>query len=199
MSEQEKKQPLPSTYQQVLANMEAIAGLGNLSELPMNLEEIANTVKKLEDTIVNPPAGGASSDVITTEDGSKVLGNHLNTGNAEVDTPLDEYTRGVTFEVKNVTIVGLNEKDGMTDAYCMVMTVKRDSAIEDEPEAISFTPFQVAFSTSGACLYIRHQSDTGWDEWQGLSGGGSKEIVSDTQPDKQKAGDYWCQPITETA
>lgn len=196
MSDQEKKVPLASTYQQVLENMEALANLGNLSNLPMDLEEIANTVKKLEETIVNPPEGGASSDVITTEDGSKVLGNHLNTGNAEDDTPLDSYTRGVTFEIKNVSVVGLSGKDGMTDDYCMVMTVKRDSAIENEPEELNFTPFQMAFSSSGACLYIRHQGEAGWGEWKGLSGnGGSNEIISESQPDNQKAGDYWCQPI----
>lgn len=196
MPNSDKKTPLASTYQQVLENMEAIAALGDLSNLPMDMKEIAETVKKLQDSMIKPPEGG-TNDVVTTDDGSKVLGNHLNTGSAEENTDIADYKRGVTFEVKNVKVIGLSKEDGMTGAYCMVMTVNRDTAIEGEPESIEFVPFQVAFATEGAFLYIRHTTSDGeWGKWTVLSGGGGgNEIISATQPTGQKAGDYWCQPI----
>lgn len=169
----------PSTYKQVLEN--------------------AKRVQELADKILNadPSTGG---DVVNSEEGIKVVGLHINTNNTDTDLTINQYKNGVTYEFKNVDVLKLTDTNGFIPGYCLLMTINKDGRIEGESDT-EFTGFQIAFTNGDTYGQYRRNatSDTTWGEWMSLSGttGGSSDWQhSDTQPEDQAEGGYWCQPIT---
>lgn len=215
--------PNPSTYKQVIANMQAIQDtvtkLGDLDKLDDNLIETLgklnltlstiskniNTMSKtisdldkktdeLDKTVNQPPETGG---IVNTDDGMKVVGVHVNTESSDVNTTINTYVQGVTWEFKKASVIGLSGKPGVVDPYVAVMTVKRDTPLEGEPSTLDTTDFQIAYGSEGLNIYRRPAiSDTKWGDWKGLEIDNSKQIIeSTTQPTNQKAGDYWAEPI----
>lgn len=191
----------PSTYKQVVINAKKLLELGDLSDLPMDLNAIIERVQELEDKIINNTDPDTSTgDIINTDDGIKVIGIHVNTSNTEVNTTIDQYKQGVTFEFKNVEVIGLADIDGtISPGYCFLMTVKNDTSLEGEPE-IDTTPFQIAYGNDSK-KFVQYKrvatNDTTWGEWISLSGSGNGDwIQSPTMPEDQDEGGYWCEMLS---
>lgn len=168
-----------------------------------SIGKLEETVKNLDEAILNPPEGSDGS-LVSSENGTKVIGVHINTTNSEVNNLIADYNQGVTFEYKNTTVIGLKGKTGMTGDYCCVMTVKKDSPIDGEtPETITADEFQFAYGTDGVYLFKRSaNSDGSWGEWLGMPEGTAVEIrqqfvESDTEPVDQQTGEYWFENLTE--
>lgn len=196
--------PNPSTYKQVIENMQSIIQLfdkmGNLDNLPMSVEEMGKIVDQLKDAILTPSEEGGS--VVTTPEGTKVIGVHSNTENAEVNTLPGEYNQGMTLELKNAATIGLAGKDGVKLPFIFVLTFIQDSSLDTEsalPET-SYAPMQLAFADASAIMYSRtgSMSANTWGEWQAPDTGDeyvNQIIESETEPANQPAGHYWVEPI----
>lgn len=204
----------PSTYKQVVENaaklLQLVGQLGDLSELPYDLNELARRVEELSNKILDvqpdPDTGGIGTegDVVNSGTGVKVIGIHVNTSKTEENSTIDEYAHGVTFEFKNSEVIGVKGKTGMTGDYCFIMTVKKDSPIAGEPETLGAKEFQIAYGTDGIYMFRREVTpEGGWGEWQERVDPKPQEVrqqfvQSDTQPTDQLEGEYWCEPITTT-
>lgn len=200
--------PSPSTYKQVINNMQSIEKLlKSLNEMDEDLDEalvrinkelasLGNKITALDKVVTESPETG---DITTTPTGMKVVGVHVNTKNCDVDTVLKDYTHGVTWEFKSASVIGLAGKTGVTDSYISVMTVKRDAPLDDEPATLKTTGFQIGYGSDGLNIYRRAaESDTKWKDWVGLELDVEihQQIVeSASQPTDQNVGDYWAQPI----
>lgn len=197
--------PNPSTYKQVLENMQSILTLfesmGNMSELPMTVEQMAAKVQELSDSILTPPPGGGA---VTTPDGIKVIGIHSNTTLKDENTVPADYKQGMTLELKLAEAVGLGDKEDIVKPYIFILTFVQDTSLDSEsavPEG-SFAPVQLAFADAAAVQYMRVAESGVWGEWkiQG-DGTGDKQVLqiiqSETEPVDQPEGHYWCEPITE--
>lgn len=224
----------PSTYKQVVENMEKVAQLvldlqaltgkvnedeadiksisdqvkkmaeelGDLTDLPMTVKEMYDVIKEVEDKILNPDPSTSTGDIVSTDDGVKVVGIHTNTTDKDTDTAPNTYKQGLTLELKNAESIGLKGMDGITKDYVFVITLSQDTGIAGESAVAEgkYSTQQIAYGDTAGIEYSRVSNGTDWDEWAKMSGeGGTQFIQSDTQPaaDAQKPGDYWCEPITE--
>lgn len=221
----------PSTYKQVVENMEKVAQLidelkaltgkvetdedsikslsdkidamskelGDLTDLPMTVKEMYEVIKEVEDKVLNPDPTTNTGDIVSTDDGVKVVGVHTNTTNKDSDTAPNTYKQGLTLELKKAEVIGLKGQDGVTKDYIFVITLNQDSAIAGESAVASgkYSIQQIAYGDIAGIEYSRvNTSDTKWGDWSKMSGEGGKQFVqSDTEPTDQKAGDYWCEPI----
>lgn len=206
MSDMPNSTPNPSTYKQVLDNMKNIVALaqsmGDMSELPMTVSEMAAKVQQLTNAILTPPPEGGA---VSTPEGIKIIGIHSNTSNSEVDTVPSSYSQGMTLELKAAAKIGLSDKEDIVKPYIFVLTFVQDSALEAEsalPEN-SFSPMQLAFADASAVQYMRIAENNVWGEWK-IQGDGTGEeqvlqiIQSETEPVDQPEGHYWCEPISDT-
>lgn len=221
----------PSTYKQVVENMEKVAQLvdelknltgkvdtdeesikslsdkidamskelGDLTDLPMTVKEMYEVIKEVEDKVLNPDPTTNTGDIVSTDDGVKVVGVHTNTTNKDSDTAPNTYKQGLTLELKKAEVIGLKGQDGITKDYIFVITLNQDSAIAGESAVASgkYSIQQIAYGDTAGIEYSRvNTSDTKWGDWSKMSGeGGNQFVQSDTEPTDQKAGDYWCEPI----
>ena len=191
----------PSTYKQVVKNAQALANLGDLSDVPYDINQLYEYVNQLKEMILDAPSTGGDGDVtVDTEGNMKVIGIHVNTSNSEVNNLIADYNQGITFEIKNTQVIGIRGSEGFSGNYCLVQTAKQDASLEGEPNTIDgFTAFQIAYGTDGLYMCRRDaQPDGRWGEWSEISGarGGGQIIQADVQPEDQEEGDYWMQPIT---
>ena len=191
----------PSTYKQVVKNAQALANLGDLSDVPYDINQLYEYVNKLKEMILDAPSTGGDGDVtVDTEGNMKVIGIHVNTSNSETNNLIADYNQGITFEIKNTQVIGIRGSEGFTGNYCLVQTAKQDASLEGEPNTIDgFTAFQIAYGTDGLYMCRRDaQPDGQWGEWSEISvaRGGGQIIQADVQPEDQEEGDYWMQPIT---
>lgn len=197
--------PNPSTYKQILDNMQNILTLtesmGNVSELPMTVEQMADKVKELSEAILTPPPEGGA---INTPEGIKVVGIHSNTANKDEDTVPADYKQGMTLELKLASTVGLEGKEGIAKPYIFILTFVQDTSLDTESTvpAGSYAPMQLAFADASAVQYMRIAESDNWGEWkiQG-DGTGDKQVLqfiqSETEPVNQPEGHYWCEPIDD--
>lgn len=191
----------PSTYKQVVKNAQALANLGDLSDVPYDINQLYEYVNQLKEMILDAPSTGGDGDVtVDTEGNMKVIGIHVNTSNSETNNLIADYNQGITFEIKNTQVIGIRGSEGFTGNYCLVQTAKQDTSLEGEPNTIDgFTAFQIAYGTDGLYMCRRDAQPNGqWGEWSEISGarGGGQIIQADVQPEDQEEGDYWMQPIT---
>ena len=149
--------------------------------------------------------GGAS----IGNEGLVVKGIHINTDAVSTNKAPSAYTYGVTYEIKQVSTMGLSSKEGcQANAYVFVVTVKPDARLTGEAN-VNIPPFQIAVApdNGGMYMYRRNYVNNAWTEW--YSGGGSEEepeeldlsrycIDKSTQPTptEQLPGDYWEKPIS---
>lgn len=224
----------PSTYKQVVENMEKVAQLildlqtlsgkvnddettikslsdqvkkmaeelGDLSDLPMTVKEMYEVIKEVEDKILNPDPSTSTGDIVSTDDGVKVVGIHTNTTDKDTDTAPNTYKQGMTLELKSAEAIGLKGMDGITKDYVFVVTLNQDTNIAGESAVAEgkYSTQQIAYGDTAGIEYSRVSAGAAWGEWAKMSGdGGTHFIQSDTQPaaDAQKPGDYWCEPITD--
>ena len=215
----------PSTYKQVVDNMEKItqlieelrtltgkvdadsetikslsAKIETMSKELGDLTDLPMTVKEMYEVIKEVEDKILNPDPTTnTEDGVKVVGIHTNTTNKDTDTAPNSYKQGLTLELKKTDAIGLKGQEGITKDYVFVITLNQDSAIAGESAVASgkYSIQQIAYGDTAGIEYSRvSTSDTKWGDWSKMSGEGGNQIVqSDTQPTDQKAGDYWCEPI----
>lgn len=221
----------PSTYKQVVENMEKVAQLvdelkaltgkvdtdeesikslsdkidamskelGDLTDLPMTVKEMYDVIKEVEDKVLNTDPTTNTGDIVSTDDGVKVVGVHTNTTNKDSDTAPNSYKQGLTLELKKAEVIGLKGQDGITKDYIFVITLNQDTAIAGETAVASgkYSIQQIAYGDTAGIEYSRvSTSDTKWGDWSKMSGeGGNQFVQSDTEPTDQKAGDYWCEPI----
>lgn len=182
-----------------LAELERQLGGEVDSELLDKIRDILDRVDEIEGTITEPTG---PKDVVTTTNGNKVLGVHVNVKNSEVNNLIADYQQGVTWEFKNIKVIGADGLEGMSGTHCTVMTVKQDSLLEGET-AVDARPSQVAYSTEGMFFYRRYSNADGtWGPWeeQDLGDDFHFQIVeSYTTPEGQLPGEYWMQPIGEEA
>lgn len=211
-----KPVPNPSTYRQVIENMEKILSVkvnidqlmdsvGNVAELPLTIKDIADIVEKLKILFLDPKDPGTGGDIVTTENGVKIIGVHVNTTNIDVDMLASDYPQGLTVELKSVGVIGLAGKPGMVHPYCFLFTMKKDSPIDGEPENVDYVPMQVAFANDAMYLYSRFAAkDTGaWGGWkerqeQPQQDGHQQIVDSVSEPIGQREGDYWLQLLDKS-
>ena len=156
-------------------------------------------IKEVEDKVLNPDPTTNTGDIVSTDDGVKVVGVHTNTTNKDSDTAPNSYKQGLTLELKKAEVIGLKGQDGITKDYIFVITLNQDTAIAGETAVASgkYSIQQIAYGDTAGIEYSRvNTSDTKWGDWSKMSGeGGNQFVQSDTEPTDQKAGDYWCEPI----
>lgn len=197
----------PSTFQQVRENMEAILKfIGSMDpggDIP-TFSEIIERLEKVEEdltNIIDNPTGGGDTSV--EEDGSiKVYGVTIVTQFADENITPAAYTRDVTFELKKPSVVGLNSFDAFaSDEYILMITYKRNLAAGEMVDMMEYKAQQVAFSNS-MVQYTRSASDTSalaqWGAWESVIPElkiDKQFIQSETEPENQPEGDYWCEPI----
>lgn len=195
----------PSTYQQVRENMERLAEFlgGSGGEIP-SLEEIINRLETIEETvnnIVENPTGGG--DVTVEEDGAiRVYGMTIVTQFSDTDIAPVAYTRDVTFELKKPSAVGLNTIEGFDGNYVLIATYKHNLINGEQVDLYEYIPQQVAYSKNMRG-YTRSATDASssaaWGTWEPVVNEGEKVqkqfIQSETEPDTQTEGDYWCEPL----
>ena len=85
----------PSTYKQVVKNAQALANLGDLSDVPYDINQLYEYVNQLKEMILDAPSTGGDGDVtVDTEGNMKVVGIHVNTSNSEVNNLIADYNQG---------------------------------------------------------------------------------------------------------
>lgn len=181
----------------------SIAKIGDLSDLPYDsVAELGNKVVELEKKILdNTDPGTSKGDIVNTDDGMKVIGVHMNTTNVTENTTINNYTQGITYEIKSTEAIGLKDKTGVSGAYCMLVTFKQDATLTGETAVSEFVPFQVAYGTDGMIMYKRtaNTTDDTWNEWETTEVRTQIiETEDNTEPaaDVQIAGEYWMENLT---
>ncbi|MCM1295065.1 MAG: hypothetical protein NC311_05940 [Muribaculaceae bacterium] len=194
---------LPSAYQQILANMRVLED----RVLPM--------VEKLEQTIFNPDWEDPSkpqrpSDVVMDidENTMKVIGISVVVTNKDKDLRPADYIRDITYELKQVEVLGLTGRDGITLDYITLMTVRMNSAPE-----VAYPTWQCAFGDKAMAPYFRASvNDHEWGSWvkvidlpklldqypEIIKQLSHRQIIDSMEqpgPDDQEVGDYWLQTI----
>ena len=196
-----------STYQQVRENMEKLAAFIGDGDIA-SIQEIINRISALEDNmdkILNPDAGGSGtsgSDIVPDAEGNlMVMGVRILTEFSDMDTMPNTYLRDVTFELKKTSVIGLSGVEGFTNEYVLVITYKHNLALNESVDLYNYKPQQLAYGDS-MTMYgrIAQEGNAAWNNWfpvssAGGGGGGNNFIVSDSEPQDQEEGDYWCEPI----
>ena len=119
-------------------------------------------------------------------------------------TTINNYTQGITYEIKSTEAIGLKGKPGVSGAYCMLVTFKQDATLAGESAVSEFVPFQIAYGTDGMVMYKRtaNSTDNTWSEWVTTEQVKPRTQVIETddnnQPadDVQIAGEYWMENLT---
>ena len=174
-----------------------------VTELPYTIKEMADKVKELNDKLLEATA--SSGDVITTDDGMKIIGIHTNTTNVNVNLTADAYKQGLTVELKSTSAIGLEGKTGMSNPYCFLLTMVKDTAISGETADVSgYKPMQVAFANNAMYLYCRFaNSDNSWGGWKEREEQTidvrQQFVESKTQPTDQRENEYWFEPLQTTS
>lgn len=157
----------PSTYKQVVENMEKITQLiEELRTLTGKVDADEESIKFLSDKIeaMSKELGDLTDlpmtvkemyavikevedkilnpttntgDIVNTEDGVKVVGIHTNTTNKDTDTAPNSYKQGLTLELKKTDAISLKGQEGITKDYVFVITLNQDSAIAGESAVAS--------------------------------------------------------------
>lgn len=184
----------------------SIEKIGDLTDFPYgSITELAEKVEELEDKLLKKTEPGSTSgDVVNTDDGIKVIGVHVNTTNVTENTTINNYTQGITYEIKSTEAIGLKGKSGVSGAYCMLVTFKQDATLTGESDVSEFVPFQIAYGTDGMVMYKRtaNSTDNTWSEWVTTEQVAPRTQIIETddnnQPadDVQIAGEYWMENIT---
>lgn len=185
---------------------DSIEKLGDLTDFPYgSITELAEKVEELEDKLLkHTEPGTASGDVVNTDNGIKVVGVHVNTTNVTENTTINNYTQGITYEIKSTEAIDLKGKPGVSGAYCMLVTFKQDATLTGESTVTEFVPFQIAYGTDGMVMYKRtaNSTDNTWSEWVTTEQVKPRTQVIETddnnQPadDVQIAGEYWMENLT---
>ena len=178
MSQEKNLRNLPSTYQQVLENLKSIQN------------EILPILNIFNNTIFNQQ-GGANSDIGYENDILRVNGVTINTKNINANTPPNEYTSNITYELKNTETVGLNGKTGISSSLIFIKTIHLSDS------NILYPSWQVAYGDIKMDVYVRYAiDDLTWGEWKHQNK--PQIITSYTLPTKEEfnIGDYWHRPIT---
>ena len=69
----------PSTYKQVVKNAQALANLGDLSDVPYDINQLYEYVNKLKEMILDAPSTGGDGVVIVAHEGNnEATGIHRN-------------------------------------------------------------------------------------------------------------------------
>lgn len=184
----------------------SIEKLGDLTDFPYgSITELAEKVEELEDKLLkHTEPGTASGDVVNTDNGIKVVGVHVNTTNVTENTTINNYTQGITYEIKSTEAIGLKGKPGVSGAYCMLVTFKQDATLTGESTVTEFVPFQIAYGTDGMVMYKRtaNSTDNTWSEWVTTEQVKPRTQVIETDDNKQPAddvqiaGEYWMENLT---
>lgn len=194
---------LPSAYQQILENMRVLE------------ETVLPMVEKLNQTIFNPDwerpdQNKRPSDVIMDidEDTMKVIGVSVVVAHKDENLRPADYIRDITYELKNVEVIGLKGYDGITLGYATMMTVRMNSARE-----IPYPTWQCVYGDVAMCPYYRASiNDHEWGEWvkvidlsrmlekypeiiKQLSHRQIVDSIDMPGPDEQEPGDYWLETI----
>lgn len=152
-----RPKPLPSTFQQVVENMENI----KLEILPI-IDIIKNTI--LPNWDPNKPLDvDTDNDVVYDPDTGtmRVIGITVIIEHKDEDLPPDQYLRDITWELKNANVIGLAGKPGITLDYVTLRTVKMTRAT-----GINYPAWQCAFGDGTMEMYYRQaRPDNTWGDW----------------------------------
>lgn len=193
-------------YRQVYQNAKDI--LNMLRNFNGDVSQLTEWITNINNAIFggDPSTGGGGIDPTVEGAGDvrgklpelNVIGAHALTDASDEDLAPTAYNRLITNEIKTCTAVGLDTLDGVTSTQAIVVTwIPSAQSITD------INAFQLAYVNDGI-VYSRIASDdnASWGEWQSgsIGGGGSASegIISDTEPEDQKEGEYWLEPITGT-
>lgn len=194
-SKQTKKEPNPSSYYQILENMQEIQNILNSIVVdPDNPDEnLGIIIKDILDRLdqIESEGGGSGSDI--------------DIGNINTDNPPSFYTKAISYEVKKASSIGLTESVGFdkNTSHAVVITYNNAKVLEDVVGSTLKT-FQIAFGNSLVQFYREKNSDTDtWSNWTNNKSEGIEPsrsvswIFSDSmpEPDEQIENDYWIAPI----
>lgn len=193
-----RERNLPSTYQEVLRH-------GGLLD-----NEVMPIIELLKRTILNPGDGdgNSTSDIIVDDDGNiRVVGITVVMDHIDDDLLPSDYTRDITYELKNAAVIGLAGKPGITLRHVTLKTVN----IHKKPDGVVYPAWQCAYGDIGMEMWYRKAlSDGEWGPWERVVDivrmfSEHPEIVeqfshrqvleSKTLPKNQDVGDYWFWPI----
>lgn len=187
---------LPSTYQQVIANMRYIQ------------DEILPKLQILDDAVFNPDQSNGTDIVIDPDNILKVVGITVITDNMDQPGRPCDYTRNITYELKAVDAIGLSGKEGIGNSHILVMTVNMSGST-----GIDYPIWQCAYGDIDMAMFFHTAKDTEtWNDWVEVTNLATmlekneelleklshrQFITSDNQPaaDAQEEGDYWLQPV----
>lgn len=194
-SKQTKKEPNPSSYYQILENMQEIQNILNRIVVdPDNPDEnLGNIINDILDRLdqIESEGGGSGSDI--------------DIGSIDTDNPPSFYTKAISYEVKKASSIGLTESVGFdkNTSHAVVITYNNAKVLEDVVGSTLKT-FQIAFGNSLVQFYREKDSDTDtWSNWTNNKSEGIEPsrsvswIFSDSmpEPDEQIENDYWIAPI----
>ena len=201
--------PDPSTYYQVLQNMNMILKNAKL------IVDIATKVQTIEGQMVIDPDNPSKTwqDIVNELqksideiESATSAGIEINTSSISTNNVPSSYKDDVTYEIKLADAIGLATTEGYDGtSHVLVQTISTKDI-----ENCTLKSFQVA-SNNGTTRWIRH--DDGNDVWTGWIADSTKSetdgegevvkstswILSDTQPadDAQVEGDYWFQTLSD--
>lgn len=194
-SKQTKKEPNPSSYYQILENMQEIQNiLNNIVVDPDNPNEnLGSIIQDVLDRLdqIESEGGGSGSDI--------------DIGNIDTDNPPSFYTKAISYEVKKASSIGLTESVGFdkNTSHAVVITYNNAKVLENVAGSTLKT-FQIAFGNSLVQFYREKDSDTDtWSNWTNNKSEGIEPsrsvswIFSDSmpEPDEQIENDYWIAPV----
>ena len=194
-SKQTKKEPNPSSYYQILENMQEIQNILNSIVVdPDNPNEnLGSIIQDVLDRLdqIESEGGGSGSDI--------------DIGNIDTDNPPSFYTKAISYEVKKASSIGLTESVGFdkNTSHAVVITYNNAKVLEDVVGSTLKT-FQIAFGNSLVQFYREKNSDTDtWSNWTNNKSEGIEPsrsvswIFSDSmpEPDEQIENDYWIAPV----
>ena len=146
------------------------------------VEDLEETTSNLFTNPVDPATGASLTDIATDEDGVlRVLGMSIGLDDITVESPPSHYVRNVTFELKNISAVRLDDKKGVTRPLVAIMTVhfpESDGEGDYDPSspqaALSnhrYPAWQLAFVDEDPYIYYRREDaeDPGvWQDWTAI-------------------------------
>lgn len=194
-SKQTKKEPNPSSYYQILENMQEIQNILNSIVVdPDNPNEnLGSIIQDVLDRLgqIESEGGGSGSDI--------------DIGSIDTDNPPSFYTKAISYEVKKASSIGLTESVGFdkNTSHAVVITYNNAKVLEDVAGSTLKT-FQIAFGNSLVQFYREKDSDTDtWSNWTNNKSEGIEPsravswIFSDSmpEPDEQIENDYWIAPV----
>lgn len=194
-SKQTKKEPNPSSYYQILENMQEIQNILNSIVVdPDNPNEnLGSIIQDVLDRLdqIESEGGGSGSDI--------------DIGNVDTNNPPSFYTKAISYEVKKASSIGLTESVGFdkNTSHAVVITYNNAKVLEDVAGSTLKT-FQIAFGNSLVQFYREKDSNTDtWSNWTNNKSEGIEPsrsvswIFSDSmpEPDEQIENDYWIAPV----